>query len=381
MKKLDELVGEGGDHVPEELKGKELATRAAGDNTRAPGLTLGVLSRSVCPHGRTSALSGRDLEVLVEKTIRNTLAGSGPLEPIIDYLMSGQGKFLRPKLVIWSAGACGSTFRGGFPSRDNDKTVVAEIGAACEMIHMASLVHDDVIDGASMRRGLPAVHVLWGVHSAILAGDYLFAKANGLALRYASLGIDRLLNMAVELMCQGEVFQDNRLFDPTVTEQDYFYQVSRKTAALMAAACKAGAFAGGAPQGAAEALWLFGMELGVAFQIVDDILDILSDEKTLGKPIFNDLRRGTLTLPLIFGMKTELKEDILRCFELKEVPHEVAARVRQKLREYGCIDRAKEIVGELTDSAQSRLEILSPSESKSMLLNLAKSIKARVDQS
>ncbi|QUL98139.1 MAG: polyprenyl synthetase family protein [Candidatus Fermentithermobacillus carboniphilus] len=165
MKKLDELVGEGGDHVPEELKGEELVTRAAGDNICGPELTLGVLSRSVCSHGRPSGLPGRDLEVLVEKTMRDALAGSGLLKPIMDYLMSGQGKFLRPKLVIWSAGACESTFRGGFPSRDNDKTVVAEIGAACEMIHVASLIHDDVIDGASMRRGLPAVHVLWGVHS------------------------------------------------------------------------------------------------------------------------------------------------------------------------------------------------------------------------
>ena len=169
--------------------------------------------------------------------------------------------------------------------------------------------------------------------------DVYKRQANNTALLYAHIGIAGLLNDAVELMCRGEVAQDNRLYDSTVTPSDYFYQIGRKTAALIAAACKAGAMAAGAPPDTQSQLWQFGIRLGTAFQIVDDILDLVSDEEALGKPVFNDLKRGTMTLPLIYAMETEIRSDIIDCFGNRTVPTSNIPTIRKKLVSAGCIER------------------------------------------
>ncbi len=309
-------------------------------------------------------ISGRQAPYLnrVQEKLGEALRYSGPLEPILAHLMSTAGKLLRPRLVISSASAfagldTSGRFGYGYGGLSHERVIpmIADIAAAFEMVHIASLVHDDIIDGSSERRGLPVIHDIWGIHSAILTGDYLFSRANHTALLYAHIGIAGLLNDAVELMCRGEVAQDERLYDSTVTPYDYFYQIGRKTAALMGAACKAGAMAAGAGPDAQRVLWQFGIRLGTAFQIVDDILDLVSNEKALGKPVFNDLKRGTMTLPLIYAMETEIQADIIECFDNRTVPPGRIPVIRKKLLAAGCIRRAAGAAIALLESARQNL--------------------------
>ena len=178
-----------------------------------------------------------------------------------------------------------------------------DVAAAFEMVHLASLVHDDIIDQSPVRRGRPAVHTVWGIHAAVLAGDYLFTRANRIALGYG-MGIASLMSQAIELTCEGEIAQNGRLFQADLTEREYLSHICRKTASLIGAACQAGAIMGGGGPLLEESLLRFGVELGCAFQIADDIIDITSPGETSGKTQFNDLRRGLWTLPLIFAMKS-----------------------------------------------------------------------------
>lgn len=353
------------------------------------------------------------LKAQVREKLNETLIDSGPLEPILTHLLSAQGKFLRPKMVILSAYAClpllqdtetlpeglepSSQYlltQGLIPGSElsvacaeqyfeptrNIMDVITDVAAAFEMVHMASLVHDDIIDGSSERRGLPVIHSIWGIHSAILAGDYLFAKANQTVLNYAHLGIASTLNNAVELMCKGEVAQDSRFYDPFVNISEYFYQIGRKTASLMAAACKAGAMAVRAPYDVQENLWCFGIRVGTAFQIVDDILDLVSKEEVLGKPVFNDLKRGTLTLPLIYAMEADMRDDIIHCLSKKTVPPNKIPELRRKLVSGGYIKRAANTAGILLEAARQDLGMLPGSpgreELREMLVQLGEKVTA-----
>lgn len=355
-----------------------------------------------------------EVELTVQERLNEILVDSGPLEPILAHLLSARGKFLRPKMVISSAYACipclrykkryarcsvqsarpgsqsgwkpgrtGSGIRnsasaGRNPELDNHMIdMITDVAAAFEMVHMASLVHDDIIDGSSERRGLPVIHSVWGIHSAILAGDYLFSRANNTVLKYARLGIAGCLTDAVELMCRGEVAQDSRFYDPGVTVDDYFYQTGRKTAALIGAACKAGAMAVKAPREDQEHLWRFGIKVGTAFQIVDDILDLVSDEKLLGKPVFTDLRRGVLTLPLIYAMETEVRQDILCCLSKKTVPSHKIPELRRKLVSGGSVRRAANAACILLASARQDLSLLPGSTGKDSLLQMSAQLDER----
>ncbi len=375
----------------------------------APGLIdgSGLANVSRLAHDETRDDSGEPwayLEARVRDKLNEILIDSGPLEPILTQLLSVQGKFIRPKMVISSAYTClplpedaeslpeglepsahnvsiqaltsqnlrsGSGFGVSY-DRQPEPTqstveVITDVAAAFEMVHMASLVHDDIIDGSSQRRGLPVIHSVWGIHSAILTGNYLFARANKTVLNYAHLGIADTLNNAVELMCRGEVAQDSRFYDPFVDMSDYFYQVGRKTAVLMAAACKAGAMAARAPYNVQENLWRFGIRVGTAFQIVDDVLDLVSEQEILGKPVFSDLRRGTLTLPLIYAMEAEIRHDIIRCLSAKAVPSKKVPELRRKLVSGGHIKRAADTAGILLEAARQDLGVLPRSPGREKL--------------
>lgn len=297
-----------------------------------------------------------DLPGSLEARISRLVEDAGPLSPIIDYLMTTRGKRLRPLLTVWTAGACSKTFNTRL-----DVHAVLNVAAAIELVHMASLVHDDVIDGARERRGMPTVHLIRGLHSAVLAGDYLFTRANKAALNYHDLGIPAIINQAIELVCEGEVAQDDRLFDLTVTRDDYINHISRKTASLIGVACQAGAILAQAPPQAQENLLRFGLELGCAFQIIDDIIDLTSDPAVSGKESCNDLKRGVLTLPLIFGLESDGGDLIRQAFTKGFVSDEVAQEIRSGLRASGCIDQAREAAARFAATAQSRLDFLASS--------------------
>jgi len=310
---------------------------------------------------------------LLQKKLEEHLSDSGPLAPIMEFVSATPGKRLRPLLTILSSTMAGETF-GTTPDQDT----VFDVAAAIELIHMASLVHDDIIDDAKRRRGMPTVHVVWGLHSAVLAGDYLFTRANRIALRYPELGIASLFNQAIELTCEGEIMQDERLYDASVTEKEYLSHISRKTAVLMGAACQAGAMLANAPPHAEEALLRFGIELGCAFQIADDVLDFTADPEESGKEACNDLRRGLLTLPTILAMETPIGDLVRKAFQARSVDADTVSEIRAGLILGGHIQKAKQNAAHLARKAASRLSIFSKSASKDALEGIAGEIVNRM---
>lgn len=206
------------------------------------------------------------------------------------HLTQAGGKRLRPALCFFGA-------YGG-----NEKEQVMKVAIALELIHMATLVHDDVIDQASTRRGVVTANVLWGPHRAVLSGDFLFARAFSLIATTQLTEVVRVLSDVVSSMCEGELLQEHDLFDTTLSEADYFTRVSKKTADFIAASCQLGAVAAGFSPDRADSLRRYAYALGMAFQITDDILDITASTLQLGKPTGNDLKQGNLTLPVIHAM-------------------------------------------------------------------------------
>jgi geranylgeranyl pyrophosphate synthase len=319
--------------------------------------------------GTESAALSNALTSGIEAKISQFLSDAGPLEPLLDYVASTRGKRIRPLCVIWSSSACAAA-SGQEPSPDQ----VLDVAAMFELVHMASLVHDDIIDGAVTRRGVPTPHVIWGIHRAVLAGDYLFTRANKVALAYSDLGIPELINEAIELTCEGEVAQDERLYDCDVSREEYMAHICKKTASLFGAACRAGAALAGAADTISDSMTRFGMELGCAFQIMDDVRDLTSDQASSGKPTCNDLRSGVLTLPLIHGMEGVARDLIRQGFALRSVDDSLVARIKDACMGDGSIDRARQDARNLARTAASRLSCLPPSHGRSALLALASSV-------
>ncbi len=198
------------------------------------------------------------------------------------------GKRLRPALVI----LCG-TF---LPA---PRAELVDVATAAELIHTASLVHDDIIDHADSRRGQPTISARWGDSNAVLYGDFLFAKAFTLLANEEHTDILKNMTRAISLMCQGEIEQSAKRYDCSITEADYMSYIHRKTAFFLSACCVAGAELCGLPLAGQKALAAFGLQLGYAFQLTDDILDFRGNVASTGKPVLHDLAEGYLTLPII----------------------------------------------------------------------------------
>ena len=177
------------------------------------------------------------------------------------------------------------------------------LSVAFEMVHLATLIHDDIVDKALTRRGNPTVNAIWGDQIAILLGDYYFAKTSGLIADMEDPRIDHLFADTVATVCEGTIIEIMTAGQANLTLQSYYEKISHKTAALIAACCKGGAIVGGATESEIEMLYTYGLNLGIAFQIVDDILDYTEDQSTIGKPAGNDLRQGMVTLPLIYALQ------------------------------------------------------------------------------
>lgn len=209
--------------------------------------------------------------------------------PSMEHLRHSSGKGLRPLLLL----TVSSLF-----SKPNKASVDA--ATAAELIHLASLVHDDIIDQAELRRGKPSLNTLYGNQASVLLEDALFAESFRLLATHDLLDSMGFFVEAIQEMCAGEVFQDKQKFDTSRSVEDYLKHISQKTAALIRACCRAGASTGGAADFEINLLANYGENLGCAFQIVDDILDYTSNSLALGKPVGNDLKEGNLTLPIIF---------------------------------------------------------------------------------
>jgi len=216
------------------------------------------------------------------------------LGDVAPHLLGAGGKRVRPTLTLCATYAANGTAR---PASDGAVTGAA----AVELVHLGSLYHDDVIDEAETRRGVPSVNARWSNIVAILAGDYLLAQASALA---ASLGADvaGLLAGTIGELCRGQVLELQHLFDARRTEESYLCAIEGKTASLMATSCRIGGMVADVPDDTLDALTQFGHHLGMCFQIVDDVLDITASEAELGKPTGNDVHEGVYTLPVIYAL-------------------------------------------------------------------------------
>lgn len=236
-------------------------------------------------------LLGAKLKALEELLQDFTASDVAVMQEMMEHLIKNRGKRLRPILLF----LCG----GINPAVVDDYTLL-RAAAAVELIHSASLIHDDIIDGAEERRGKPSLNALWGNHPAVLAGDFLFARSFELIASCGNFALIKVLTRAVSIMCEGEIEQGVHAFDLRLTEQQYLHNIYRKTAALMEACCSAGARLAGLTDDAVLLLEAYGRNLGLAFQITDDVLDITGEASLTGKPVRSDLREGIITLPLIY---------------------------------------------------------------------------------
>jgi octaprenyl-diphosphate synthase len=282
----------------------------------------------------------------VEKQISlESVASVDAVTAIGQYLQASGGKRLRPALLLLSAKLIGNGGQGAI-----------RLGTVVEIIHSATLVHDDVIDVAQTRRGRASTNVRWGNHISVLAGDWLYMQAFQIALRERNFRILDLLIGLTQMMVEGELLQLDRIGRIDVTEADCMELVDRKTACLFSVCARLGALTAGADQAAEERLGEYAWNLGMAFQLVDDVLDFTSREKTLGKPVGNDLREGKVTLPLVYALESATEEErrevqtILQERNYEKVPFR---RILQMLEKYRGIERVKERAQNFTDKARA----------------------------
>ncbi len=279
-----------------------------------------------------------------------------------------RGKMLRPTLVLVS----GLAFTpDGKPLRDEHDIVAATV----EMIHMATLVHDDVLDEAAVRRRGETVNALRGNETAVMLGDYLISNAFHLCSRAGDPALNLRLGEVTNTLCEGELVQLSRRHDLTLDEPTYFEIVRRKTAVLVGASCELGTQLAGASREETAAMRAFGERLGVAFQIQDDLLDLLGDEATVGKSIGRDLEKGKLTLPMILHLSAtsgSLRLDAMEAIEAKD-----GAALRRALARSGSVDAARERALSIVLEAKTLLPMTRRAHSRELLLELADRVVAR----
>jgi octaprenyl-diphosphate synthase len=233
-----------------------------------------------------------DLAVVEGAMREQLLSASEVLSALGDHVLASGGKRMRPALLLLAAELCGYTG----PRR-------IHVAAAVELLHTATLLHDDVVDLSELRRGRPSANALWGNRRAVLAGDYFYARASSLIVEDGDLDILWIFADTIRSMAEGELLQLQRSFDPSVTEAHYFQVIERKSAVLLSAACESGAILGGVTRAERRRLAEYGRELGLAFQLRDDALDYEDREVDLGKRPYDDLREGKVTLPLLLALK------------------------------------------------------------------------------
>ena len=230
---------------------------------------------------------------LVEGAMREQLGSEAEIVAGLgEHVLSSGGKRIRPALLIMAAELCGYT---------GPRAVQA--GAAIELLHTATLLHDDVVDLSILRRGRPSANAIWGNRRAVLGGDFLYARASTMIVEDGNIDILYVFSNTIRLMAEGELLQLQRSFDPTVTEAHYYQVIDRKSATLLSAATETGAIIGGVTRAERRRLTEFGRQVGLAFQLRDDALDYEAEEEVSGKKRLADLREGKVTMPLLLTLK------------------------------------------------------------------------------
>lgn len=308
-----------------------------------------------------------DLDRLQHLLEEELIADDPFIGELVRHVLSTQGKMIRPALVFLSAQASG----GGGEAR-------LWLAAAVELIHVASLIHDDIIDESDVRRGVATVNVQWGNQIAVLLGDYLFAKAFDLLSRIRTPKVAPTLAVATVKMSQAEIMQVKYGQEPHDDEEIYFQIIAGKTAHLFSAACRAGGLVAGNAR-AAEMLGDFGLHWGMAFQITDDALDLTSHRDALGKPIYSDIQSGKVTLPVIRALRDASPDDRTRLKSLLGSPARDGQpeEVRQLLQRYHAIDYALDVASRYSQQAAETLARLAPGAAKESLVRLTEFVVVR----
>ncbi len=282
---------------------------------------------------------------------------------IAGHILFAGGKRLRPLLMILSAGICG-----------NIKKDYATLSSMFEYLHTASLLHDDLIDGASIRRGKPVANSIWGNSAAVLTGDFLLARSLSIAAKTGISAIVEVLAEITEYMSQGEIFQLMNKKRLDLSEKEYMKIIKCKTAVLFRGACKTGALIAGAAKDKEAALASYGMNLGIAFQMADDLLDYNSDSKLLGKKTGADIREGKLTLPVIYALDKTDSEDrrfIEKIIINKNFNYNDFNKLIDLLKKYQGLSYTQKLASEYVEKAKNSLDIFTSSKTKETLLNVA----------
>ena len=288
-----------------------------------------------------------DLEKVEREISLESVASVDAVTSIGQYLQTGGGKRIRPILLLLSTKLFGPT---------NESAI--RLAAVVEMLHTATLIHDDVIDIAKTRRGRPSINVVWGNHTSVLAGDWLYMQAFQIALRERNFHVLDVLIGLTQDMVEGELLQLDRIGKIDITEADYMELVDRKTASLFNVCARLGTVVAGGDEATENKMGEFGWNLGIAFQLVDDVLDFTSREKILGKPVGNDLREGKVTLPLIYALKGATPDEramiqsVLTDGNYDQVPF---AQILQMLNRYDGVQRALERAQGFTNKARAVL--------------------------
>lgn len=285
-----------------------------------------------------------------------------PLAENVLALIKSGGKRLRPALTILAS---------KFYPADDEKVILA--AASVEMLHTATLIHDDLIDNASVRRGLPTLNSLWPTAAVVLAGDHVFARAASFAARTGNPRIVRIFAETLKTICDGELRQIFGAYGWPQKAEDYYYRIYAKTASLFAAAAEAGSVLSQAPEHIIQTLRRYGEKLGTAFQIVDDVLDFIGNEGVMGKPTGSDLRQGTVTLPVFHYIQCGGDEELLHQ-ALKGLGEEREQAIRElvkKVRNSPAIEKSLDKARQFIDEAKEALSPLPDNQYRRAMMELA----------
>lgn len=306
----------------------------------------------------------------VEEDFERRLGSRVPLvTEIAKHLALSGGKRIRPALMILSARLCGYKGKGYIP-----------LAGAIELIHTATLLHDDVVDNAEMRRGNPTANILWGNVASVLVGDFLLSRAFSMMVEVKDLKVLEVMAETTTLLAEGETFELTKTGDISLTEEEYLEMVSQKTASLMSASTRIGAILARATEEQEEALAAFGLKLGIAFQLVDDCLDYIGKEEALGKKVGSDIKEGKVTLPLIWtlGRCSSEERKLIRDTLLEADPDIKSIKeVVELVHQHGGIEYTLRRAEEFVTEAKGCLSLFPDRPEKTTLMELADYLLSR----
>jgi len=288
------------------------------------------------------------------------------LTELLDYCLQNGGKRVRPALVLLA---------GRFYHYNPESLI--PMATAVELIHNATLVHDDVIDNSPVRRGQPTVNSIWSNDYALLLGDYLFAQAEELSAATHNLHVVQLCARAIMVIARGELHQNTDAFNLAQTRQQYLERIARKTAALISLSAECGAIISQAPEPSVRALRDYAHDLGIAFQIVDDVLDFVGTETELGKPVGSDLAQGTLTLPAMLILKRYPEDNpVKRIFQGENSQQNITEAVAM-IRDSAIAKECYQLATDYATTACHYLDVLPDNSSRRALADLARYVVKR----